>query len=121
VSKPTLISSIVVTQAEVDSSGDANEALSDYQWYIGRAIAVLKRCGVEVYLTNDSTVRWRDSRGFHSMSAADSGGVLYLFVTPNGRKRFLRNGVQIDDAILDAARQLFGPIIPSADKDTEKP
>ena len=121
VSKPTLISSIVVTPAEVDSSGEANEALSDYQWYIGRAIAVLKPHGVEVYVTNDSTVRWRDELGTHSMSASDSGGVLYLFVSPNGGTRVLRNGVQIDDAILDAARQLFGPIIPPAENRTEKP
>jgi hypothetical protein len=121
VSKPTLISSIVVTPAEVDSSGDLNEALSDYEWYIGRAIAVLKPHGVEVYVTNDSTVRWRDRLGTHSMSASDSGGVLYLFVSPNGRTRILRNGVQIDDAILDAARQLFGPMIPPPEHSTEKP
>ena len=121
VSKPTLISSIVVTQAEVDSSDEASEALSDYQYYLGRAIAALKPHGVQIHLTNDSTVRWRDSLGVHSTSAADSGGVLYLFVSPNGQTRILRSGVEADEAIIDVARQLFGPSIPAHEDESDKP
>jgi hypothetical protein len=112
VSKPSLISSIVLTQADADSNDEVSEALSDYQYYLSRAIPVLKQHGIQIYVSNDSTVRWRDSLGLHSMSAVDSGGVLYLFVSPNGQKRILRQGVEVDEALLDAARNEFGLSIP---------
>jgi len=112
VTRPSLLSSIVVTQAEADSDSDTNEALSDYQYYSFRAVPVLERHGIEVHVTNDSTIRWRDSLGVHSVFAADSGGVVYLFVMPNGRKKVLHAGVEVDDAILAAAREQFGISIP---------
>jgi hypothetical protein len=121
VSRPTLISSIVVTQSEVDSSGDVSEALADYQFYLARAIAVLKHHGVRIHLTNDSTVRWRDSLGVHSISAADSGGVLYLFVSPNGRMQSLRQGVESEEAILEVARKQFGSAIPASEQKSDQP
>jgi hypothetical protein len=121
VSKPSLISSIVLAQADVDSSDEVSEALSDYQYYLSRAIPVLKQHGVEIYVSNDSTVRWRDSLGLHSMSAVDSGGVLYLFVSPNGQKRTLRQGVEVDEALLDAARNQFGLSIPVSEEKHDDP
>src|SRR5437588_3680068 len=63
VTSPTLISSIVVTQAAIDSGGDAAEVLGDYQNYLSLAVPVLEKHGVQVHLTSDSTVRWRDSLG----------------------------------------------------------
>jgi hypothetical protein len=121
VTKPSLISSFVVTQAEVDSSGDVNEALSDYQYYMSLAMPVLKRHGIQVHLTNDSTLRWRDSLGVHSIAAADSGGIVYLFVSPNGHKRILRQGVELDGAILAAARGQFGLPIPVPEGEGDEP
>jgi hypothetical protein len=91
-------------RAEVDSNADANEALADYQYYLSRAVPILERNGVAVIGTNDSTVRWRDSLGSHSILAADSGGVLYLFVLPNGRVKALQAGVELDVVLLSAAR-----------------
>ena len=121
VSKPTLISSFVATQAEVDSSDETSEALSDYQHYLSLAIPVLENHGVQVHLSNDSTLRWRDSLGVHSLSATDSGGVVYLFVSPNERKRILRQGVEIDGAILDAARHQFGIPLPIPEWESDGP
>lgn len=108
VSRPTLISSFVATQAQIDSSAMLNDALSDYQLYLSRAARVLEQHGVQVIAISDSTVRWRDSLGSHSMLAADSGGVLYLFVLPNGRLKSLHAGVELDGPLLAAARDHFG-------------
>jgi hypothetical protein len=104
---PTFISSMPITRADLDSSADANEALGDYQYYLSLAAPVLRKSGVRVELTGDSVVRWRDSLGVHSLSASDSGGSLYLFVLPNGRRRALRGGVRDNDDLFAAARELF--------------
>ena len=118
VTGPTFISSIVVTQADVDTSSDVNEALSDYQYYLSLAVPVLERGGVRVRLSNDSTIRWHDRRGTHQISAVADGGIVYLFVLPNGRMKVLRQGVQPDEPILAAARELFGLPIPDARRDS---
>ena len=112
VTGPTLLSSFVTTQQEADSSEEVNEALADYQFYLERAIPVLERHGVTVHLTSDAIVRWRDNLGLHSFPATDSGRIVYLFALPNGRVKVLHNGVEVDGAILSAAREHFGRPIP---------
>ncbi len=105
---PTLISAFVTTRAEADSSDDVNEALGDYQEYLGRTIPLLKREGVTVYLTSDTTIFWRDRSGVHSLVAVDSGGIVYMFIMPTGDRTVLREGVITDVDILDSARHRFG-------------
>jgi hypothetical protein len=105
---PTLLSAFVTTQAEVDSAGDVGEALSDYQYYLGQAIPGLERHGVRVHLTNDSIVHWRDRSGTHSLTVADSGGIAYLFLLPDGSATILRQGVIGDLDIIAAASERFG-------------
>jgi hypothetical protein len=112
VSRPTLIGAFVGTQAQIDSNPQANEALADYQYYLSRAVPILEQHGVAVITTNDSIVRWRDSLGHHSRLAADSGGILYLFVLPSGRLKTLHAGVEVDGALLATARDHFGLPIP---------
>src|SRR5215207_10633108 len=85
VSRPTLLSSFPITQAQIDSGGDANEAYADYQHYLSSAIPVLERYGVQVVATNDSVLHWRDSLGAHAFTVGDSVGIAYLFVTPDGK------------------------------------
>ena len=121
VGSPTLLSSFPITQAEIDSGGDANEAYADYQHYLGNAIPVLERHGVQVFATNDSVLRWRDSLGAHAFAVADSIGIAYLFVAPSGRLLRLGSGVQLDGAILEAARTHFGLPIPIATHDSLEP
>jgi len=108
VTQPTLITSFVATQSQLTSSPEANEALADYQYYLSRAVPILQNHGVAIVATNDSTVRWRDSLGRHSIVAADSGGILYLFVLPSGRVKALHAGVELDGALLAVARDHFG-------------
>jgi hypothetical protein len=119
VTRPTFISSMAVTQAQVDSNEATNEALSDYQYYLSRALPVLEKHGVDVHLSNDAVLRWRDSLGTHSLSVGDSGGIVYVFVLPNGRTRALREGVEVDAALLGAARDHFGIPIPVPDAETD--
>ena len=121
VSRPTLLSSFPITQAEIDSGGDANEAYADYQHYLGNAIPVLERHGVQVFATNDSVLRWRDSLGAHELSVTDSIGIAYLLVAPSGRLLRLGSGVQLDGAILDAARTHFKLPIPMTTHDSLEP
>jgi len=121
VSAPTLLSSFPITQAQIDSSGDANEAYADYRHYLGLALPVLERYGVEVVATNDSVLRWRDSLGAHALTLGDSIGIAYLFVAPGGKLHRLGSGVQADGAILDAARTHFGLPIPMPARDSVEP
>ena len=118
---PTLLSSFPITQAQIDSGGDANEAYADYQHYLGLAMPVLERFGVQVVATNDSVLRWRDSLGAHAFTLADSIGIAYLFVTPSGKLLRLGSGVQGDGAILDAARTHFALPIPMPARDSVEP
>jgi len=120
VTGPTLISTMAVTQADVDSSEATSEALSDYQYYLSRAVPVLEKYGVRVQLSNDSIVRWRDRLGIHSLSVPQSRGMMYVFVLPNGRTRRMRDEVQFDGALLAAAREHFGLPIPDPDPDAEE-
>ena len=121
VSTPTLLSSFPITQAEIDSGGDANEAYADYQHYLGKAIPVLERYGVQVVATNEPVLRWRDSLGAHAFALSDSVGIAYLFVAPSGKLLRLGSGVQLDGAILDAARTHFGLPIPVSVHDSLEP
>ena len=121
VRKPTLITSFVTTQAAVDSSDEISEALSDYQHYLSLAIPVLEKHGIQVHVTNDSTLRWRDSLGVHKLSTTDGGGLVYLFVSPNGRTRVLREGVELDGAILNAAHLLFDVPLPTPAEEPDDP
>ena len=118
---PTLLSSFPITQAQIDSGGDANEAYADYRHYLGLATPVLERYGVEVVATNDSVLRWRDSLGAHAFTLADSIGIAYLLVAPSGKLHRLGRGVQGDGAILDAARTHFGLPIPMPARDSVEP
>ena len=118
---PTLLSSFPITQAQIDSGGEANEAYADYRHYLGLATPVLERYGVQVAATNDSVIRWRDSLGAHAFTLADSIGIAYLLVAPNGRLLRLGSGVQADGAILDAARTHFGLPIPVSTRDSVEP
>lgn len=116
VDRPTLVSAFVAAQQQIDSVQDLSDVLDDYQFYLSKAIPILERGGVRVAVTNDSIVRWHDQLGHHFISAADSGGILYLFLRPDGGVRSLRNGVELDEAILSAARQHFG--LPLAQNDS---
>jgi hypothetical protein len=118
---PTLLSSFPITQAQIDSGGDANEAYADYQHYLSLAMPVLERFDVQVVATNDSILRWRDSLGAHALTLADSVGIAYLFVAPNGKLLRLGSGVQADGAILDAARSHFALPIPMPARDSVEP
>jgi len=117
VTGPTLISSFVATQTEVDTSSDVNEALSDYQYYLSLATPVLERSGVRVVLSNDSTIRWHDRRGTHRLSAV-TDGIVYLFVLPDGRMKELHRGVESDESILAAAREFLRLPIPDPRRDS---
>jgi hypothetical protein len=118
---PTLLSSFPITQAQIDSGGEANEAYTDYRHYLGLAMPVLERYGVQVVATNDSVLRWRDSLGAHAFTLADSIGIAYLLVAPSGKLLRLGSGVQADGAILDAARTHFGLPIPVPMPDSVEP
>jgi hypothetical protein len=48
VTQPTLITSFVATQSQLTSSPEANEALADYQYYLGRTVPILQNHGVAI-------------------------------------------------------------------------
>lgn len=58
-------------------------------------------------LSSDSTIRWRDSLGVHTLVVPDTNRILYLFLLPSGRDTTLREGVAQSDQLLSVARDCF--------------
>ena len=117
ITQPTLLSTFTITKAQVDSETDDGEAYADYTYYLGRVIPELKRAGIRVVASNDSALIWQDSLGRHVVKAADTFGIVYLFISPNGTFSQLRDGVADDDGLLDAVQHQFGLQVRPKEKD----
>lgn len=103
---PTLVAFFRTTQAEVDSSGEVSETLSDFDYYLANASDSLRALGIAVYERYTDTIPYvvhDTARRF--VAPPDSGGVGYLFLVPNGPAK-ARYGLLSDDLIV-VARNYF--------------
>ena len=112
VASPTLLTTFPITGDDLDASEHAGDALGDYKRHLARAKPLLNAGGITMHVTNDAVLKWRDSLGVHSISTRENYAILYVFVRPDGRTLILKSGVQPDSAILAAARQHFGDVVP---------
>ncbi len=104
---PTVIAAFPVTQAEADSSQEANEALGDFQFHLGGARDSLKALGITVIARYDSLVPVREDWGTWIWRVgADSGGVGYLLVAPRRPSKTFW-GVMTSSDLVDAAAHYF--------------
>jgi hypothetical protein len=81
--------------------------LADYEHYVDGVVKELETHGVHVELSSDSTIRWRDSLGVHTLVVPDTNRIVYLFLLPSGRDTSLREGVAQSDQLLSVARDFF--------------
>jgi len=106
VDRPTVVGVFAASQAFVDSN-DVAEVLADYEHYVDGVVKELETHGVHVKLSSDSTIRWRDSLGVHTLVVPDTNRILYLFLLPSGHDTTLREGVAQSDQLLSVARDFF--------------
>lgn len=94
-----------VTQADLDSDEDTNEALSDFQFYSGSVRASLQKAGIDFLDADSPSFRVRIGTKIQTFHA---GKVLigYYFTAP-GRLPHVEYGVRTDTDLLDAARKYF--------------
>lgn len=117
ITQPTLLSTFAITRAQIDSGSDDGEAYADYTYYLGKVVPALERAGIRVITSNDSVLAWQDRLGRHVVKAADTFGIVYLFISPNGTFTQLRDGVEDDDGLLDAVQHQFGIQVRPKEKD----
>ena len=103
---PTLLAHFPVTQAEVDSSPDVGEAVSDFQYHLGRARDSLTRLGIGVDERYTPVVRYRVGRQLVRFVPPADSGVAYIFVDPNRSTRTYY-GVTTDADLLDLAHRFL--------------
>jgi hypothetical protein len=95
-----------VTRSELDADPEANEAVSDFEFYAGSSRARLKNTGVDFREADARSFRLRVGtkvRTFHTGKI----GIGYYFIAP-GREPHVEYGVMTDEDLADAARKYFG-------------
>jgi hypothetical protein len=111
IQKPTIIAFYVPdsgTAQKGDEDGD--EALADYQYYIGLALPRLRKAGIDFEDTDVPTFKIR-SQGKARTFRVGKISVGYYFVAP-GKKPHVEYGVMTDADMIDLARSYFGISIP---------
>jgi hypothetical protein len=105
VGQPTVIAFFrPAAQAELNS-GDTNEALSDFQYYVAKAGPELKSLGVEFHELYVDAFRIRIGKRT-TIFRPGKVGVGYYFVAP-GKQARIEYGVLTDDDALAISRQYF--------------
>jgi hypothetical protein len=95
-----------VTQQDLSSNPDTNEALSDFQFYNGKVSTPLHNAGVEFREANTLSFRTRIGTTVR-IYRTGKAGIGYYFIAP-GKEPNIVSGVMTDEDLLDAARKYFG-------------
>jgi hypothetical protein len=99
-----------VTRAELDSDEDNNEALSDFQFYTGKARAPLQQAGIDLREVDARSFSIRVGKEIRIFRTGKIG-IGYYFIAP-GRKPHVEYNVMADEDILEAAHKYFRIAIP---------
>ncbi len=111
VRRATIIAFFPVTPKELENRPDANEALSDFQFYAAQARKPLLQMGVDLEEVYGRSFRVTNSRKTTTFRPA-SGKIGYYLVTPSKRPR-IEYGVETDIGLMQAAREYFGLVAKS--------
>jgi hypothetical protein len=95
-----------VTDAELDSLSDTNEALADFQLYASTASKALRRANID-FRDSDSRVFKIRTRSKVRTFSTGKIGIGFYFIAP-GKKAHVEYGVMTDSDILDTANKYFG-------------
>ena len=108
VDRPVLVAFFATTQAQVDSSDDAGEALSDFQHYLPAIKRGLDSLGVALRAQYTDTVRYVvEGRAQTWTPAKDSADVGYLLLRPDAEPR-VQYAVATTDDVLDQVKEWLG-------------
>jgi hypothetical protein len=108
---PTVVAFFTpVTEKELESDPDTNEALSDFQFYNGAVRGPFQEAGIEFRETDALSFKVRIGKRVQTFPSAKIG-VGYYLVAP-GKKPHIVSGVMTDTDLLDLARKYFGRTIP---------
>lgn len=108
VDRPVLVAFFATTQAEVDSSDDIGEALSDFQHYLPTIKLGLDSLGVTLREQYTDTVRYvAGGRARVWMPAKDSADIGYLLLRPDAEPQ-VQYAVATTDDVLDQVRKWLG-------------
>jgi hypothetical protein len=108
IQRETVIAFYPAASQKDKANADANEALSDFQFYAGRMKQPLSRLGIdfqELYVRSFRIRRDRETIVFRPKT----DGVGYYFIAP-GKKPHIEYGVMTDADLLLVARRYFGPL-----------
>lgn len=104
--RPTLLAHFPITQADVDSSADIGEALSDFQHHLDGARDSLKRLGVIVEERYTPAIRYRLGDSVVRFAPPPDSGVAYVFVAPDRSTR-VYYGVVTDSDLLELTNRFL--------------
>jgi hypothetical protein len=95
-----------VTRADLDSDPDANEALSDFQFFAGSVKAPLRKAGIDFQEADALSFKIRIGMKTRTFKTGKDG-VGYYFIAP-GKSPHVEYGVMTDVDLLAAARKYLG-------------
>jgi hypothetical protein len=93
-----------VTQAELND-GETNEALADFQYYVGRVRAPLRNAGIELHAVYARSFQIRIGKKVTTFQPVKAVG--YYLAAP-GKKPRVEYGVLTDSDLLNIANDYFG-------------
>ena len=104
---PTIVAFFApVTEKDLESDEDSNEALSDFQFYNGKVSGPLRKAGIEFREADALSFRIRIGKTDRTYRTGKYG-VGYFFIAP-GKEPHIEYHVMTDEDTLDAARKYFG-------------
>ena len=80
--QPTIIAFFPITQAEVDNSEDAGEALGDFDYYVSKVEKRLHRAGIAIHLVNSGSFQVRAGNKTVTIRPK-KGEIGYYFIAPD--------------------------------------
>jgi len=99
-----------VTEKDLNSDPDTNEALSDFQFYNGAVRARLQKAGIEFREAYARSFRIRNGAKVQTFRTGKIW-IGYYFVAP-GKEPRIEYSVMTDAGLLDVACEYFGIALP---------
>ena len=105
IQRPTVTAFYPPVSKGDEANADANEALSDFQFYAGRVKEPLKKLGIDFQELYVHSLRIR--LGQRIIAFLPKSDVGYYFIAP-GRKPHIEYGVMTDADLILVAKRYFG-------------
>ena len=108
--RPTIVAFFPpVTESELNSDADTNEALSDFQLYADQVQAPLRKAGIDFHVANARSFKIRIGTTIRTFQTGKDG-VGYYLIAP-GKRPQIEYGVMTNADLIDVARKYFGGAI----------